>query len=145
MDITALYKQVILDHSKHPKNFGTLDSCTHKCEGNNPLCGDSLSLEIEKDGDTIKNIAFTGQGCAISKASSSLMTEAVKGMNEGEAIDLVSNMRSMITTEDSYEVPRKLEVFSNIRQFPSRIKCAMLPWHTLRKCLEGSEEVASTE
>lgn len=153
-DLRALYQEVILDHYKHPRNFGSLDEPMRRVEGYNPLCGDSLVLYVRLNGDDrIDDIAFEGQGCAISTASASLMTEAVKGRTLAEAEEIVRRFHTLLTAggrdvEVSEELDGdlgKLEALSGVREYPVRIKCATLAWHALRSALEGNRETVTTE
>ncbi|MDB5810989.1 MAG: iron-sulfur cluster assembly scaffold protein [Betaproteobacteria bacterium] len=147
-DTKALYQEVILDHNKKPRNFGVLDGATHKAEGHNPLCGDHLTLTLKLDGERLNNIAFTGESCAICKASASMMTAAVKGKARDEAETLVHEFRDMATgalhVEDQPHHLGRLTVFAGVRDLPTRVKCAILPWHTLHAAL-NSVAVTSTE
>jgi nitrogen fixation NifU-like protein len=118
---------------------------TRRVEGYNPLCGDKLALFVKLDGDTVKDISFVGAGCAISTASASLMTETVKGKSRQEAVQLMERFHDLLTTEKPAANLGKLEVFSGVREFPARVKCATLAWHTLKSALAGAEEVVSTE
>ena len=141
-----LYQEVILDHSKRPRNFHQMADATRRVEGYNPLCGDKLALYVKLDGETVQDISFVGAGCAISTASASLMTETVKGKSRQEAVKLMERFHDLLTTEK----PRtsnlgKLEVFSGVREYPARVKCATLAWHTLKSALTGAGEVVSTE
>ncbi len=139
---SELYQQVILDHNRAPRNWGDLEPHTHHAEGHNPLCGDRfvVALRLAADG-TIAEIRFQGSGCAISKASASMMTDAVKGHPRAAAELLSEQFRGLVTGDlDPARDPHqlgKLKVFSGIRQFPARVKCATLPWHTLQSALEG--------
>ena len=145
-DLSDLYQEVILDHNKRPRNFRQIDDASHKAEGYNPLCGDRLNLFVRVDGDRIADVGFVGSGCAISKASASLMTDALKGMTVAEARSLFERFHRMVTTppEKPVEDLGKLSVFSGVREFPVRVKCASLAWHTLKAALEGGGK-ASTE
>ena len=144
-----LYQQVILDHNRTPRNWGELRSCTHFAEGHNPLCGDRFEVAVALAGDgSIADIRFQGSGCAISKASASMMTEAVKGLPRAEADRLVDQFRRLAAGEldparDQHDLG-KLRVFSGIWEFPARVKCATLPWHTLHSALDGTGR-ATTE
>ena len=144
-DPKALYQEVILDHNKKPRNFGVLENATHKAEGHNPLCGDHLTLTLKVDGEKVDGIAFTGESCAICKASASMMTAAVKGKARQEAETLIQEFRDMATgTLDFEKQPHhlgRLTVFAGVRDLPTRVKCAILPWHTLHAALNS---VAST-
>ena len=146
-----LYQEVILDHNRRPRNFGALDNPTRTTRGHNPLCGDRLTLYLVLSGDRIVDVAFEGSGCAISKASASLMTDAVKGKTVAEARDLFDAFHAMITSdpttplEDLSTEARsakvdlgKLSVFAGVREFPTRIKCASLAWHTMKAAVAGS-------
>lgn len=147
-DLTDLYQEVILDHNRRPRNFGALATATHRANGHNPLCGDKLTLALQLDGDRIVNVMFEGSGCAISKASASLMTDAIKGHTVAEAETLFEAFHLMVTTPISDPVDEsqvgKLAVFAGVREFPARVKCASLAWHTLKAALAGSP-LAKTE
>ncbi len=141
-----LYQEVILDHSKRPRNFHELPGATRRVEGYNPLCGDKLKLFVQLDGETVREISFIGAGCAISTASASLMTESVKGKTRQEAVQMMERFHDLLTTEKPRKADLgKLEVFSGVREFPARVKCATLAWHTLKSALTGAGEVVSTE
>jgi nitrogen fixation protein NifU and related proteins len=147
-DLSELYQQVILDHNRNPRNFKRVESANRKAEGNNPLCGDRIQLYVQLDGggDTISDIGFQmpqGSGCAISKASASLMTEAVKGKRLRDAEEMFEAFRTMLA--GGANAPGKLAAFSGVRAFPSRIKCANLAWHALHAALQGSAEPVTTE
>ena len=147
-DLRELYQQVILDHNKHPRNFGELDGADRHADGYNPLCGDRLALYMNLDSNVITEVSFVGSGCAISKASASLMTDAVKGKTLAEARRLFDEFHSMITSSETpanLELLGKLAVFTGVRDYPTRIKCASLAWHTLRAAFENSQESASSE
>lgn len=149
-DLRDLYQEVILDHTKKPRNFRELASANRKAEGYNPLCGDRETVYLELDGDTVRDIAFQGAGCAISTASASMMTESVKGKSREDAEKLFERFHDLITgqTNAPSDAPPlgKLEVFSGVREYPVRIKCATLPWHTMRSALNGAGQSAiSTE
>jgi nitrogen fixation NifU-like protein len=147
-DLTDLYQEVILDHNRRPRNFGKLEGATHHANGHNPLCGDKLSLSLQVDNGRIVNVMFEGSGCAISKASASLMTDAIKGHTVAEAETLFDAFHLMVTTPISDPVDEselgKLAVFSGVREFPARVKCASLAWHTMKAALAGKES-AKTE
>ena len=145
-DLNELYQEVILDHNKRPRNFRTIDGASHRAEGHNPLCGDRLSLFLQVDDGKISDVAFQGSGCAISKASASLMTDRVKGTTVAEARDLFERFHRMVTTppDEPVENLGKLSVLAGVREFPVRVKCASLAWHTLKAALDR-EAVASTE
>ncbi len=141
-----LYQEVILDHSKRPRNFHQMTDATRRVEGYNPLCGDKLALFVKLDGETVQDISFVGAGCAISTASASLMTETVKGKSRQDAVALMERFHDLLTTEKPRQADLgKLEVFSGVREFPARVKCATLAWHTLKSALSGAAEVVSTE
>jgi len=150
-DLRELYQQVILDHNKSPHNFRTIEGADRVSVGHNPVCGDRLSLYVKLEGDRIADIAFQGSGCAISKASASLMTDAVKGIPRTEAEALFTRFHDLLTgPPDQKADPAvvkslgKLAVFSGVREFPVRVKCATLSWHTLQAALKG-EGATSTE
>ena len=148
-DLSDLYQEVILDHNRRPRNFGPLADATRVAKGHNPLCGDRLTLYVQLDADRVSDVKFEGSGCAISKASASLMTDAVKGRTIGEAMALFGRVHAMLTTPMDQPVDDeqvgKLAVLSGVREFPVRIKCASLAWHTLKSVLVGAHEVAKTE
>jgi len=148
-DLRELYQQVIVEHSKKPRNFKELEGASASAEGFNPLCGDQLTVYLVMDGDTVREVAFKGSGCAISKASASLMTTAVKGKTREQAEELFDRFRAMVTSEHGAPIDEdelgKLAVFSGVREFPVRVKCATLAWHTLHAALQGEEEPVSTE
>jgi len=141
-----LYRELILDHYRHPRNKGNLAEATARSEGYNPLCGDRLNLYVQVDGDVITDVAFQGSGCAISKASASLMTDAVKGRTVEQARALFDRFHHVVTTPPDQPVEDlgKLSVLAGVREFPVRVKCASLAWHTLKAALER-EERTSTE
>jgi nitrogen fixation NifU-like protein len=145
--LTDLYQEVILDHNRRPRNFRTIDPASRRQEGYNPLCGDRLTLYVTLDGDRISDVAFQGTGCAISKASASLMTEALKGKTVDEARALFDRFHDMVTS--SPETPPadlgKLSVLAGVREFPTRIKCASLAWHAMRAAVAGEPGTVSTE
>ena len=146
-DMRELYQQVILEHNKKPRNFGRLEPCTHHADGHNPLCGDQLQLTIQVADGRIADIKFEGSGCAIDVASASLMTGAVKGKTTEEADRMADQFRAMVRGELDPAAPNdlgKLTLFQGVKDLPSRVKCAVLPWATLHSALKG-EEVASTE
>jgi nitrogen fixation protein NifU and related proteins len=147
MNSKSLYQEVILDHNKKPRNYGTLDKATHHAVGHNPLCGDHLDIELNLDGEQIGNIAFHGESCAICKASASMMTTAVKGKTRSDAETLIKEFRNMATgtlnLNESHHLGR-LTVFAGVRDLPTRVKCAILPWHTLHAALH-SVTTTSTE
>jgi len=148
-DLRELYQQVIIDHSRNPRNYRELEQPSHSAEGYNPLCGDQITVYLVVEGDRVTDISFKGSGCAISKASASLMTGAVKGKTVDEAEQLFAQFREMVTSERAAEVDEealgKLTVLSGVREFPVRVKCATLAWHTLHAALEGKGEPVTTE
>ncbi len=147
MDLKDLYRDVILDHNRRPRNFGRIESSDSHAEGHNPLCGDRLTVWLRLKDDRIEDIRFEGKGCAISTASASLMTEAVKGKDRGTVQALYGRIHSLLTQQDA--VPDaslgKLAALSGVREFPARVKCASLCWHTLNAALERGEATVSTE
>src|SRR5476651_1068614 len=148
-DLTELYQEVILDHNRRPRNFGALADATGHAKGHNPLCGDRLTLYLKMNGDRIENISFDGSGCAISKASASLMTDALKGLTTDEATKLFDHFHRMVTSSTDQPIDDdavgKLAVLGGVREFPVRVKCASLAWHTFMAALTGSHEPAKTE
>ena len=147
-DLRELYQQVILDHYKKPRNFQKLEGANRHAEGHNPLCGDQITVYLQMDGDVIKEISFQGAGCAISRASASLMTDAVKGKPIEEAERMFEEFHKMVTSGVDQEVEEslgKLAVFCGVREFPSRVKCASLAWHTMHAALESKDDKVSTE
>ena len=147
-DLRELYQELILDHGRRPRNFKPLAEANRTAEGFNPLCGDKVKIYVKVDGDAIEDISFQGSGCAISTASASIMTETLKGKTRGEAEELFETFHDLVTGEpaklDSPELG-KLAVFSGVSEFPIRVKCATLSWHTLRAALKENGEVVSTE
>ena len=146
LDVNDLYQEVILDHNKRPRNFRTIENPSHQAEGNNPLCGDRLSLFLNVNGGVITDIAFQGSGCAISRASASLMTDSVKGRGVDEVRGIFERFRRMVTTppDQATEDLGKLSVLAGVREFPVRVKCASLAWHTLKAALDR-QPAARTE
>jgi nitrogen fixation protein NifU and related proteins len=148
-DLRELYQELIIDHSKRPRNFKVLETANRKLEGYNPLCGDKITLFLELEHDRVKNVSFQGSGCAISTASASVMTESVKGktLAEVEALFEVFHQMVMGKPPAAGNVPElgKLAVFSGVSEFPARVKCATLAWHTLHAALQGTGEMVSTE
>ena len=145
--LNDLYQEVILDHNRRPRNFRRIQDASHHAEGHNPLCGDRLTLDVKVDDGRIADLAFQGSGCAISKASASLMTDAIKGQSVEEARDMVVRFQRMVTTPPDQPVENmgKLSVLAGVREFPVRVKCASLCWHTLNAALERSEATVKTE
>lgn len=148
-DLGDLYQQVIIGHSRHPQNFHGLSDATRTVEGVNPLCGDQITLYVKFLDGRIDDIAFEGEGCAISMASASLMTTVLKGKRQDEALALFGLVHTMLTENPSDELPSaelgKLAVLSGVSAFPMRVKCATLVWHALRSALEGKSELVSSE
>lgn len=154
-ELRELYQELILDHSKNPRNFRALDHADYEAEGFNPLCGDRIKVFLQMDGAKIKDIGFQGSGCAISKASTSMMTAAVKGKTKQEADEIFNQFHLLVAGKKietfDQNLLGKLAVFSGVREFPVRVKCATLAWHTLRAALKGEEgktvstEIISTE
>ncbi len=146
-DIKDLYQEVIVDHNRNPRNFGKLDNADKKLEGFNPLCGDRLTLYLKINDDQIDDISFDGAGCAISVASASLMTDAMKGKSIEEAESIFNEFHELVTNEDEIDFDKmgKLAVLAGVRNYPTRVKCATLCWHTLNSALHGDETPVSTE
>ena len=146
MNLADLYRDVIVDHNRSPRNRGRLACATHHAEGDNPLCGDRLRLDIELDGDVIRDLRFEGTGCAISTASASLMGEAVKGKTRAEAATLFDAVHRMLTGAGG-DAARlgKLAALAGVAEFPARVKCASLAWHTLNAALAGNPKPVTTE
>ena len=147
-NLRDLYQEMILDHNRKPRNFCKLEGANRSAEGYNPLCGDHITVYARLDNDTIQDVSFEGAGCAISKASGSMMTTSLKGKTKMDAEQLFEKFHTMVTGEPNTPVPPelgKLAVFSGVCEFPSRVKCATLAWHTLRSALEGKNETVSTE
>jgi nitrogen fixation NifU-like protein len=141
-----LYQETILDHSKRPRNCHGMANANRKAEGYNPLCGDKLKLYVKMDGDVVEDASFEGSGCAISTASASLMTESLKGKTRGEALALLEKFHDLLTSDAEVgDELGKLVVFCGVRDYPARVKCATLAWHTLKSALNGADQVASTE
>ena len=147
LDLKDLYQEVIVDHNKNPRNFGKLESANKTLEGFNPLCGDKLTLYLKTNGDMIEDISFDGSGCAISVASASLMTEIMKGKTVAEAEALFDKFHHLITTHDELDIEElgKLAALAGVREYPARVKCATLCWHTLNSALHGDETPVTTE
>ncbi|HTX19953.1 MAG TPA: SUF system NifU family Fe-S cluster assembly protein [Bacteroidota bacterium] len=148
--VNELYQQLILDHNKSPRNFRTIEHPTHSAEGYNPLCGDHFTVYVDMDGEIIKDVSFQGSGCAISKASASMMTTAVKGTSRAEAEKLFEKFHSVVTRDIHKEVEDLEELgclgaLAGVAEFPARIKCASLAWHALHSALNSSDKVVSTE
>lgn len=156
-DLRDLYQELILEHSKAPRNFRALSDASLHAEGYNPLCGDHFTVYLQMDGDSIRDVAFQGAGCAISKASASMMTQTVKGKTKTEAEEIFHRFHEMVTNDPSTrsnngangaskdDALGKLAVFAGVRDYPVRVKCATLAWHTLHAALEGAQQPVSTE
>jgi len=147
-DLRDLYQEVILEHSKAPRNYRQLAAANHHAEGFNPLCGDHFTVYLELEGDAIRDVSFQGSGCAISKASASMMTQAIKGKSRAEAARLFDTFHKLVTTGEingNQGDLGKLAVFSGVSEFPVRVKCATLAWHTLQAAIEGKQDPVSTE
>ena len=148
-DLRELYQQMIIDHAKSPRNFGALEGADRIVEGYNPLCGDKFKIYLRMASDTISDIRFEGSGCAISTASASLMTEALRSKKADDAMDFIGRFHRMVTAPAETPNPEsdlgKLAVLAGVREFPIRVKCATLAWHSLRAALQGNEAAVSTE
>lgn len=149
-DLRSLYQDVILDHSKHPRNAGPDEHANRRAKGNNPLCGDRIEVHLQLEDGVIKDVHFEAKGCAISVASASLMTEAVKGLPEAEAKALFDRFQKAVTSRGPIDLDEltdldKLAALTGVREFPMRVKCATLPWHTLTAAIEGAEAEVKTE
>lgn len=150
MDLRELYQEVILDHSRKPRNFGAPDEANRCARGDNPLCGDRITVHLHVEDGVVREVGFEGRGCAISIASASLMTEAVKGKTEAEARELFARFRAMVMSDSEggdggFDDLEKLTVLAGVRDFPVRVKCATLPWHTLSAAMDKSGDNVSTE
>ncbi len=147
-DLNDLYQEVILEHNKNPRNYREMEDANFRADGHNPLCGDQLKVFLHVDGDIVTDVSFVGSGCAISKASASMMTQAVKGKSKADAEVLFDEFHKMVTGKLDIETDDnhlgKLRIFAGVLEFPARVKCASLSWHTVHAALQG-EEVASTE
>jgi len=148
-ELRELYQEVILDHNKNPRNFKKLEQHSHHANGHNPLCGDKLELFLSVEGGVIKDISFVGSGCAISTSSASLMTQFLKGKTVEETRDLFEHFHDLVTgkdlDEDAMDGLGKLAVFAGVQEFPARVKCASLSWHTLMNAIDSTDETAATE
>lgn len=142
--MSALYEKVLIDHAKHPRNFGKLDDATHSAAGDNPLCGDELTLRLRAAGGRIEAIAFEGHGCAVCLGSASMMTEAVKGASHGEIVSLSQRVRAVVRGEDATGLG-DLASLAGVARFPARVKCALLAWTALEAALSGAGGAVSTE
>ncbi|MHA1107727.1 MAG: Fe-S cluster assembly sulfur transfer protein SufU [Alphaproteobacteria bacterium] len=145
-DLADLYQDVILDHSRHPRNFGAPEQANREAKGNNPLCGDRVTIYLQIDGDVIESAGFDARGCAISLASASMMTEMVKGKTVAEARAIFDRFHRLVTSgEGGGEGLDEIEALSGVREFPTRIKCATLPWHAMSAAIDGSNDEVKTE
>ena len=144
-DLRDLYQEVILDHNKRPRNFHPVDPSSHSADGYNPLCGDKVSVQLRVRDGVIEDVGFQGEGCAISTASASIMTESIKGRTLDEAIALFERFHDLVTTDESVADPElgKLAVLAGVRDYPTRVKCATLAWHTLHAAMENRAEVTT--
>jgi nitrogen fixation NifU-like protein len=147
-DLDELYRELIKDHSKKPRNFRVIANADRHNEGYNPLCGDRFTVYLKLNGDVIEDVSFQGSGCAISTSSASLMTQALKGKTRAEAEEIFKSFHELVTKDDAdvdLEKLEKLVVFTGVRKFPVRVKCATLAWHTLNAALHGDSKPISTE
>ena len=146
-DLRDLYQEVILDPNRSPRNFGPLEGADLKADGHNPLCGDKISIAVKVEDGVLTDVRFEGSGCAISKASASLMTEGVKGKSLDEVRAMFERFRQLVTDQDALVDPSlgKLAVFAGVRDYPARVKCAILAWHTLRAAVDDNHDIVSTE
>lgn len=146
-ELQELYREVILDHNRHPRNFGELQEADRVVQGINPLCGDRMTLYVRLNDGVVEDISFEGTGCAISVASSSLMTERVKGASVDETLELFDKVHELLTSEETADADEldKLAALSGVRAYPTRVKCATLAWHALKEALTGSDSSISTE
>jgi nitrogen fixation NifU-like protein len=148
-DLRELYQSVILDHNKQPRNFGSVEGANRSADGFNPLCGDKIKVELVVSDDRVEDVAFSGSGCAISVASASLMTQIIKGKKLSEVESLFEGFHDLVTSNPSEPIDTaalgKLAVFGGVREFPVRVKCATLAWHTLKSALDQADEIVKTE
>ncbi|MDQ3632900.1 MAG: SUF system NifU family Fe-S cluster assembly protein [Acidobacteriota bacterium] len=146
-ELSDLYQEVILDHNKNPRNFREITDADKRADGNNPLCGDKLQVFVKMDGETLEDVAFLGSGCAISKASASMMTQTVKGKTKEEAESIFEEFHKMVTGKLDIETDEnslgKLRIFAGVLEFPARVKCASLSWHTVNAALHGEDEIST--
>ncbi|MGI8668745.1 MAG: Fe-S cluster assembly sulfur transfer protein SufU [Aridibacter sp.] len=146
-ELSDLYQEVILDHNKNPRNFREIADADKRADGNNPLCGDKLQVFVKMDGETVEDVAFLGSGCAISKASASMMTQTVKGKTKEEAEKIFDEFHKMVTGKLDIETDEnslgKLRIFAGVLEFPARVKCASLSWHTVNAALHGEDEIST--
>ena len=146
-DLSDLYQEILLEHNRRPRNFRTIDDATHQADGFNPLCGDQISLQLKLGTETVDDVAFQGHGCAISRASASLLTQAVKGSTSDETMAMFEEFHRMLTEPDAeidVDLLGDLEMLAGVIAYPTRIKCAILAWHTLKAAMDG-DPVATTE
>jgi nitrogen fixation NifU-like protein len=144
-ELDELYQTIILDHNRRPKNFREMEGATAHAEGLNPLCGDQLTVWVKLDGDTLADVSFKGQGCAISKASASMMTQAVKGKTRAEAVRLFDDVHALVTGHPTGADLGALKALSGVSRFPLRVKCASLAWHAMKSALEGGGRVSTDD
>ncbi len=144
-ELTELYHQLLLDHNKSPRNFRVLPDANRTAQGTNPICGDNYTIYARMDGDVVQELTFQGSGCAISKASASLLTESLKGKTRAEVKAMFDKVRALITTGHSDGDLGKMAALSGVHKFPARVKCALLPWHAVAAAVEGRGETVSTE
>jgi nitrogen fixation NifU-like protein len=146
-ELNDLYQETILEHNKNPRNFREIEDANQTADGKNPLCGDALRVYVKMDGDTVSDVAFKGSGCAISKASASMMTQVVKGKTKTQAETIFDEFHKMVTGELDIETDEnelgKLKIFAGVLEFPARVKCASLSWHTLNAALHGEGEIST--
>jgi nitrogen fixation NifU-like protein len=143
--MSALYEKALVDHAKHPRNFGALEHATHSAAGENPLCGDEVHVRLRAAGDRVDAIAFEGQGCAVCLGSASMMTEAVKGASRGEIAALLKRVRQVVRSDDDGNGLGDLAALAGVAKFPARVKCALLAWTALEAALAGSGGAITTE
>lgn len=147
-NLSDLYQEILLEHNSKPRNFRKVEDANHSAEGYNPLCGDEISLYLKVEGDVVTDVGFQGHGCAISRASASMMTQSIKGQKLAKAEELFDEFHKMLTqpgAEVDYDKLEDLEMLSGVAEYPTRIKCAILAWHTLHAALEGKEDPVTTE
>ena len=147
-NLSDLYQEILLEHNSKPRNFRKLEDADRSADGYNPLCGDKIMLYLKVDGETITDVGFQGTGCAISRASASMLTQSIKGQSVGRAQEIFDAFHSMLTDPDAeldYDTLEDLESLAGVSEFPTRIKCAILAWHTLRAALDGRAEAVTTE
>jgi nitrogen fixation NifU-like protein len=144
-DLRELYQETIFDHYRHPRNFGQMEGANHSAEGFNPMCGDKMTLYLNVEEGVIRDARFEGAGCAIATASASMMTESIKGKSKEDALRLLEDLHLMITSGTVSDGMGKLEVLAGVHEFPQRVKCATLAWHTLKAALENTETPVTTE